>query len=356
MSPRPTRPVRRPADPPAASAQPAQTAQTAQTAPTAPAARAARPSAPGRAPAGATRAPRAAGRPTAPRRTGTTHRRDAAAERAPGPVTTPPAPPAPPADPAATTTQPRLPAAHALYRARVSAGSVRRFAERARRRRLRAALPLLVAAGVLVALVVAAWVVLGSPWLRADEVRVDGAQRVQQAQVDAALGDQLGRPLARVDTGAVEERLEQLSQVRSAQVVRDWPSTLQVRLTERVPVAAVPGEAGFALVDDAGVVVETVPEPPAGLAVVSEETVAAGGQALEAAVAVLQTMPDDLRATVAGTSAATPDSVTLALTSGAQVVWGSADESDRKAAVLRILLARPAQVYDVSAPGTPVTR
>ncbi|WP_460433754.1 cell division protein FtsQ/DivIB, partial [Angustibacter speluncae] len=209
---------------------------------------------------------------------------------------------------------------------------------------------------LLAALVVAAWVVLGSPWLRADEVRVDGAQRVQQAQVDSALGDQLGRPLARVDTGAVEERLEQLSQVRSAQVVRDWPSTLEVRLTERVPVAAVPGEAGFALVDDAGVVVETVPEPPAGLAVVSEETVAAGGEALEAAVAVLQTMPDDLRAAVAGTSAATPDSVTLALTSGAQVVWGSADESDRKAAVLRILLAQPAQVYDVSAPGTPVTR
>lgn len=351
MSPRPTRPVRRPADPPAASPQPAQTAQTAQTAPTA---RPARPSAPGRAPAGPTRAPRTAGRPTAPRRTGTTHRRDAA-QPVPGPVPAPP-PPVPPADPAAATTQPRLPAAHALYRARVSAGSVRRFAERARRRRLRAALPLLVAAGLLVALVVAAWVVLGSPWLRADEVRVDGAQRVQQAEVDAALGDQLGRPLARVDTGAVEERLEQLSQVRSVQVVRDWPSTLEVRLTERVPVAAVPGEAGFALVDDAGVVVETVPEPPAGLAVVSEETVAAGGEALEAAVAVLQTMPDDLRATVAGTSAATPDSVTLALTSGAQVVWGSADESDRKAAVLRILLARPAQVYDVSAPGTPVTR
>ena len=313
MSPRPTRPVRRPADAPAA--QPAPAPRTARTA----------------------QAAQAAGRPAAPRRS-----KDAAPQPAP--------------QAGATSPSSRLPAAHALYRARVSAGSVRRFAERARRRRLRAALPLLLAGAASVVLAVAAWVVLGSPWLRADEVRVDGAQRVQPAQVDTALGDQLGRPLARVDTGGVEQRLEQLPQVRSAQVRRQWPSTLEVRLTERVPVAAVPGADGVALVDDAGVVVETVPEPPAGLAVVSEETVAAGGEALEAAVAVLRTMPDDLRASVAGTSAATPDSVALALSSGAQVVWGSADESDRKAAVLRILLARPAQVYDVSAPGTPVTR
>ena len=29
---------------------------------------------------------------------------------------------------------------------------------------------------------------------------------------------------------------------------------------------------------------------------------------------------------------------------------------EQKAAVLRVLLAQPAEVYDVSAPGTPVTR
>lgn len=354
MSPRPTRPVRRPADPDPQPATPT---------------RSARPATPVRTPPGATRAPRAAGRPTAPRRQAATRRRDEAASGAPTPqaaptATTPTAitrtattPTAPTSTaPASAGASSRLPAAHALYRARVSAGSVRRFAERARRRRLRAALPVLVAGALVVVLAVTAWVVLGSPWLRADEVRVAGAQRVQQAQVDSAIGDQLGRPLARVDTAVVEERLERLSAVRSAQVVRVWPSTLDVRLTERVPVAAVPGEGGVALVDDSGVVVETVPEPPAGLAVVSEDTVAAGGPALEAAVTVLRTMPEDLRASVAGTSAATPDSVTLALSSGAQVVWGSADESERKAAVLRILLARPAQVYDVSAPGTPVTR
>ncbi len=321
----------------------------------------------------AARPARTAGRPAAPRRPSAVPRRrddpvgpdargttvptakapTAKAPTAKAPAAKAPASPVPPGPPTRT---PAVPAAHASYRARVSAGSVRRFAERARRARLRAMAPVLVVAALVLVLALGAWVVLGSPLLRADEVQVVGAERVQRPQVDTALADQVGRPLLRVDTGAVQERLEQLPQVRSAQVLRVWPSTVEVRLTERVPVAAVPGEGGFALVDDTGAVVETVAEPPAGLAVVSEQTVAAGGEALEAAVTVLQTMPDDLRAAVAGTSAATPDSVTLALTSGAQVVWGSADEPDRKAAVLRVLLAQPAEVYDVSAPGTPVTR
>jgi cell division protein FtsQ len=38
------------------------------------------------------------------------------------------------------------------------------------------------------------------------------------------------------------------------------------------------------------------------------------------------------------------------------VVWGSADDSDRKAAVVVALMRRDAKVYDVSAPDSPVTQ
>ena len=55
-------------------------------------------------------------------------------------------------------------------------------------------------------------------------------------------------------------------------------------------------------------------------------------------------------------SAASPDSITLNLGSGVKVVWGSSDDSERKAEVLSVLMRRKATVYDVSAPDLPVTK
>ena len=50
------------------------------------------------------------------------------------------------------------------------------------------------------------------------------------------------------------------------------------------------------------------------------------------------------------------DRISLVLRDGRVVVWGSAEQSEDKAAVLAALLrARDAQRYDVSVPGQPVT-
>ena len=46
----------------------------------------------------------------------------------------------------------------------------------------------------------------------------------------------------------------------------------------------------------------------------------------------------------------------MQLTRGRIVVWGSTERGERKAAVLAVLLARKARVYDVSAPDAPTTR
>ena len=50
------------------------------------------------------------------------------------------------------------------------------------------------------------------------------------------------------------------------------------------------------------------------------------------------------------------DRISLELTGGATVVWGSADESEDKAAVLEVLLRQKASVYDVTAPGRPTIK
>lgn len=238
----------------------------------------------------------------------------------------------------------------------VSTASVRRFAERARQRRWTAWRRV---AGVLAALALAVlvgWVVLVSPVLEVREVRLVGGDRLTVDQVRALAAHDVGTPLARVDTGALADRVGELPVVESVQVLRVWPSTVEVRVAERVPVAAVPTAGGVWLVDSEGVQLATEPEAPADLPLVSADTVAAGERPLQAAAEVLDSLPVALRAQVAGTQALTQDSVTLTLRSSATVVWGSPEDSARKAEVLAVLLQTPAEVYDVSAPGTPVTR
>jgi cell division protein FtsQ len=49
-------------------------------------------------------------------------------------------------------------------------------------------------------------------------------------------------------------------------------------------------------------------------------------------------------------------SVTLYLAGGQTVVWGGPDSAGVKARELAILMRNPARYYDVSAPGTVVTK
>jgi len=81
----------------------------------------------------------------------------------------------------------------------------------------------------------------------------------------------------------------------------------------------------------------------------------AEGAALEAAVAVLQSLPDDIRDRVVTVVATTRDDVDLLLRSGDEVRWGNASQPEMKAEVLRALLKRKADMYDVSAPELPTT-
>jgi cell division protein FtsQ len=178
----------------------------------------------------------------------------------------------------------------------------------------------------------------------------------QAASVRESARAPLGRPLARVDTDAVARRAERVPFVADVTVVRGWPSTLRLQVRQRVPVAAVPTSGGVRLVDDHGVAYAKAAAAPKGVPVVTVELGGDQGRAaLTAALQVLEQLPDDLRASVRRVRATSPDAVRLRV-DGADVVWGSADRTPRKAEIYAALRTVPAKVYDVSSPDTPVTR
>jgi len=211
-------------------------------------------------------------------------------------------------------------------------------------------------AGVLAA---GAWTLFGSRLLAVRSVVVTGTRLVPEAQVLDAAAIQLGTPLIRVNTAEVAARVETITQVLSAKVTRSWPDRVVIVVHERTPALAVAGPGGgFDLIDSHGVVVEWVASHPFGLPLyqTASTTSLRGSPDVSAAAAVLAELPQSLRVTVLTVSAPSPEQVTLGLPSGVTVLWGGADRAGAKAQELAILMQTHARYYDVSAPGTALTK
>jgi cell division protein FtsQ len=228
--------------------------------------------------------------------------------------------------------------------------SLRRFHQRIRRRRRQALTPWLVLLVVLGLAGAAGWTVFKTSVFAVREVVVSGAEVVTPTQVRTAARVVLGTPLATVDVDGIRARVAALAPVRAATVRRQWPSTLVIDVVERTAVAAVPAGERFRLIDDQGVVFRTVRERPDNLPRVRLDSPGRDDQTTQAALRVLAALTPTLRERLVTLVAESPTRLRLELTGDKRVVWGDAEESDKKARVATALLDRAGTVIDVSAP------
>ncbi len=201
-----------------------------------------------------------------------------------------------------------------------------------------------------------AWALLGSRFLVVRSVSVTGLHRVSRSQVLAAAGVQMGLPLIRVDTTAIGRRVDEIAQVKSAQVSRRWPDGVLIQVTERTPALAVRSGGGYDLIDGSGVVVATVSRRPARIPLLRRSGPIQGSPAVAAAAAVVHELPAWLSRRLASVAAPNANDVTLRLTTGVTVVWGSAGRGAVKTRVLAALMRTHAHFYDVSSPTVASTR
>lgn len=234
--------------------------------------------------------------------------------------------------------------------------TVARFRERARSakagRRRRRAVVLLAVVGPVAALAALAW----SPLVDVEEVRVDGTRRLPPNQVLAAAGIDRGTPLATVDVDGAQRRIAALPYVRGVVVRREWPDRVVVEVDERVPALAVPVAGGVVLYDAEGVRLGGASAAPTAVPLLRVAGGRPGPALVRAVVAVVGAIPASVRADVLGYTATSVDEVGFALRGNREVVWGGADDSPAKAAVLVALLRRPGTHYDVRAPAAPAVR
>nr|WP_246324832.1 FtsQ-type POTRA domain-containing protein [Petropleomorpha daqingensis] len=200
--------------------------------------------------------------------------------------------------------------------------------------------------------------------VQVDGIQDGGAVSLSADEVRDAAGVRTGTPLLRVDTDAARDRVARLPHISSVQVARGWPSSVVITVTERVPIAVVQSEGQRYLVDDEGVLFDTITgNPPAGVVPLDVRHPAAGDRATEAGLAALASLPRTVRADVVSATATTAEDVTLTLTDGTTVLWGDGADSEAKGRVLTALIAQiaagtldPAHTIDVSAPDAVVLR
>jgi len=201
-----------------------------------------------------------------------------------------------------------------------------------------------------------------SPLLVVEEVEVTGADTAvaRMAQENADIVS--GRPLARVDTEAVAERVAADTRIRTVEVSRGWPSSITIEVTLREPEAVLtqPGRPA-ALVDGSGVAYETVANRPQGLPQIAGPRGSVDKQSLAGALKARSALDPATRREVSAMEISADGDLSFSVGS-VSVLWGDAESPEAKAAAVQALLAQEgidpdtesSLTVDVTAPQTPV--
>ena len=92
-----------------------------------------------------------------------------------------------------------------------------------------------------------------SAGMRVQQIEASGTERASARAIRTALGVEIGTPIFEVDLTAARDRVQAIGWVDHATVERRLPSTLHVRIVERMPVAIWQRNQQLVMVDRAGV-------------------------------------------------------------------------------------------------------
>jgi cell division protein FtsQ len=210
-----------------------------------------------------------------------------------------------------------------------------------------------VLAGVFLVVVGISWLVFFSPLLVVRNVTVQGTSTLVGDEVKDTADVPFGIPLARVNERAVGERVAALPAVDRVTVIRRWPITMNIRVTERRPLVHIGAGPEAVLVDPHGATFRAT--PPDG---VLEGRGATDDTRLLAGVAnVVEALPPELRDAAVLIEFPSSDAIMVQLAEDRRIFFGSAEHARTKGEVaLALFHGTRADHIDVSAPSRPSTR
>lgn len=197
----------------------------------------------------------------------------------------------------------------------------------------------------------AVYAVFFSPLLAVKSVSITGADDALVGQVRSVVPAAIGTPLARVDLDSVAAFAQTVPEVADVEVAREWPDTLAITVTPRVPVAVTAANGQLWLLDAEGDPYLSVASPPPGMVTVQLAAPGRDDAATKAALAVVESLTAEFKSQVAVLTARTEFDIELTLIDRKKVIWGEPTQSAQKMQMLPALLAaRDGTEYDISDP------
>jgi cell division protein FtsQ len=194
-----------------------------------------------------------------------------------------------------------------------------------------------------------------TPAMSARNIVVTGLSVVTREEVLDAAQVRPGTPLLQINTNQVADRVATIRRVARARVQRQYPSALRITIVERVAVVVKDFPDGPHLFDRDGVDFATAPPPPA-LPYIDVANPGPTDPVTKAALQVLMALRPEVAGQVGRIAAPSVASITLTLSDGRVVIWGTTDRTEEKAEKLGALLTQPGRTYDVSSPDLPTVK
>ena len=168
----------------------------------------------------------------------------------------------------------------------------RRFARRQWARRWLSLRYLVAFILVVVTIGAGIWLFFFSSVLQVKSVTVTGLSYLSASEVRRVGDVPLGESLVLVDLERVSRRVGSMPEVKSTDVTRSWPNSVEINVTERTAVAVVELGGGIRGLDAEGVVFRDFKKAPAGLPRV-RATTQTDSDALREAATVVAALPRD---------------------------------------------------------------
>lgn len=205
--------------------------------------------------------------------------------------------------------------------------------------------------------VLAVALVLGvlSPVAALSQIEVEGLSGKQAEKVRQVANLEPGTPLVQINENEIAARVQDVPNIASVRVSKSWPNTVIIKVVERKPVAKVEiGPQEWEIVDATGQAFRTTKKMPKLPTLQAEIAPPFTGKGRVAGAQVLASLPKWLAKRVTTAKANDPQTVKLLTDDNETIVWGTPEDAELKADVLRILLKQKGMYwFDVRNPELP---
>ncbi|MFZ5596346.1 MAG: cell division protein FtsQ/DivIB [Bacillota bacterium] len=214
----------------------------------------------------------------------------------------------------------------------------------------------------------AAYVLARSSFFEVREIRVSGNNFLSREKIIEASEINIGQNIFKLDLKASSQKVKIIPLVKNVEMHRRLPSTVEIVVAERSPLALLPSEAGFIQVDEEGVYLQKGDIAANQMPVITGvayalpapgEKIASGE--LDTALAVVKGLPGDLTERLSEINV-TGGQVVLYTLEGIQCRLGLPDDLEQKGEVMLSILGglkskgKSIQYIDLSYAGSPVVK